>query len=141
MNTMLSREIAQLCDEYNIGIFSPVSPQTVADRNIYVGELTRVPEEALLILETAGPPPHTYIDAEYKVLDFWARSPHTNVAYNMLQNVQNTFHRKYSYDTLNWHIAFSHALGTIVDVDRDVEGGKLFRLSVQFICRNINNVS
>lgn len=137
----LVREIAQKCQDYGIGVFEPVSPQTIADRTIWVGELPDSAVQAIWLVESPSPPPHNYVDTEYTVIDFWVRSPNTDQAHALLELVYNTFHRKYSYDTANWHISFSRALGSIVDVDRDIEGGKLFRLSVQFICRNLNNVS
>lgn len=141
MSTMLAREIAELCQNFQIGIFEPVAPQTIADRNIFVGELPQNVNEGMFIMSVQSPPPHEYIDTEYPILDFWVRSPHTDRAYALLELVFNNFNRRYSYNTANWHIYFSQALGTIVDVDRDRENGKLFRLSVQFTCRNLNNIS
>lgn len=134
---MLAKEIAQLCENLQIGVFSG-PPST---RTIWVGELPDDATEAIWIVEAPSPPPHNYIDTEYIVLDFWARSPKTDRAHALMELVFNNFHRRYHYDTANWHIAFSRALGSIVDADRDREGGKLFRLSVQFISRNLNNVS
>lgn len=134
---MLAKEIAELCENFQIGTFSTA---TAANRTIFVGLLPDEAVEALWIVETPSPPPHNYVDTEYTVLDFWARSPKTDRAHAILELVYNNFHRRYGYETANWHIYFSRALGSIVDVDRE-EGGKLFRLSVQFICRNLNNVS
>lgn len=134
---MLTREIAELCENFQIGTFAG-SPTT---RTIFVGELPEDATEAIFIVEAPSPPPHQYVDTEYTVLDFWARSPKTDRAHALLEMVFNNFHRRYHYDTANWHIAFSQALGSIVDVDRDRESGKLYRLSVQFICRNLNNHS
>lgn len=137
VSRMLSKEIAQLCQNFGIGIFAGQDD----GGTLFVGELSELPPEAVWVVESPAPPPHTYIDTEYTILDFWSRSPHTDRGHALLELVYNSFHRRYSYDTANWHIAFSHALGSIVDVDRDREGGKLFRLSVQFICRNLNNLS
>lgn len=134
---MLASEIAQLCENFQIGTFAG-SPAT---RTIFVGEMDEAPTEALFIVEAPSPPPHDYVDTEYTVLDFWARSPKTDRAHAILELVYNNFHRRYGYATANWTIYFSRALGSIVDVDRDREGGKLLRLSVQFICRNLNNLS
>lgn len=134
----LVKELAQLCENFGMGIYSPADPD---NRTIFTGELPQDVVEALWLVEAPSPPPHNYIDTEYTVIDFWVRSPHTDRAHALLELVYNTFHRRYSYDTANWHISFSRALGSIVDVDRDRENGKLFRLSVQFICRNLNNVS
>lgn len=137
----LVREIAQKTQDFGIGVFEPVPPLTVADRTIWVGELPETAEEALWLVEAPSPPPHDYVDTEYTVIDFWVRSAHTERAHALLEQVYSNFHRRYGYRTANWTIYFSRALGSIVDIDRDREGGKLFRLSVQFICRNLNNVS
>lgn len=134
---MLAHEIAELLENWGIGKISGDG----SDRTIFVGELPPDATEAIWLVESPSPPPHSYIDTEYDVIDFWARSPETDRAHSLLEQVYKNLHRRYSYDTLNYHIAFSHALGTIIDVDRDREGGKLYRLSVQFICRNLNNLS
>lgn len=144
----LVKELAQLCHNFGIGVYSTADP---AQRTIFTGEMPASVRssagvdtpviEALWLIEVPSPPPHNYIDAEYTVIDFWSRSPKTARAHGLLEEVYNQFHRRYHYETANWHIAFSRALGSIVDVDRDRENGKLFRLSVQFICRNLNNLS
>jgi hypothetical protein len=134
----LVKEIAELCQNYGFGIYATADPTA---RTIFTGELPENVVEGIWLVEAPSPAPHNYIDTEYTVIDFWSRSPKTTRGHAMLEQVYNTFHRKYSYDTANWHIAFSRSLGSIVDVDRDQENGKLFRLSVQFICRNLNNIS
>lgn len=135
---MLVKEIAELCHNFQIGTFSTTTP---TDRTIFVGELPDFATEAIWLVESPSPPPHQYVDTEYTVIDFWARSAKSDRAHALLELVYNNFHRRYGYATANWTIYFSRALGSIVDVDRDLEGGKLFRLSVQFLCRNLNNLS
>lgn len=135
---MLAREIAQLCENYGIGKFASA---TGTDRTIFIGELPQTVNEGIFIIESASPPPHQYIATEYPILDFWSRSPETDRAHNLLELVYTNFHRASGRRTANWEIFYSHALGSIVDADRDAEGGKLYRLSVQFICRNLNVVN
>lgn len=141
MSQMLVREVAELAQNLGIGVFEPVPPHTAADRTIWVGDLPETATEAVWLVEVPSPPPHDYVDTEYPIIDFWARSPTTDRAHALLELVYSNFHRRYGYSTANWTIYFSRALGSIVDVDRDANGGKLFRLSVQFICRNLNNLS
>lgn len=138
MSQRLAKEIAELLDASNIGIYSTSDPTT---RNIFTGMLPADVKEGIFIVESASPPPHEYIDTEYPILDFWARSDSTDRAHTLLEQVYGLLHRKNGYTTANWYIYNSSALGAIVDVDRDREAGKLYRLSVQFICRNLNNVS
>lgn len=136
--SMLAREIAAYLESRGCGVFLTATPE---DRTIFVGEWPADVVDGLLLLDVPSPPPHQYIDTEYPVIDFWARSPYTDLAYAKLEAVFEILHRNYAYQTGNWLIHFSRALGNISDVDRDIEGGKLLRLSVQFICRNLNHVS
>lgn len=136
--TMFEREIALDMQVAGIGVFATADPAT---RNIYAGELPESVVEGIYVLSSPSPPPHQYIDTEYLVVDFWARSPHTDRAYDLLERVFELYHRRYDFMTAHWHIQFSQALGRIQDTNRDLEGGKLFRLSIQFICRNLNHVS
>jgi hypothetical protein len=114
---------------------------TVADRNVFVGTLPEDVQECLMIVASASPPPHQYIDTEYLVIDFWSRSAHTDRSKALLRSVYELYHRRYAYDLGDWYVSFSQALGSIVDADRDAEGSKVYRLSVQFICRNTNHTS
>lgn len=137
-STRLVKEIAQLCQTMDIGIYATPDPSL---RTIYTGQFPENVTEGIWLVESPSPPPHEYVDTEYTVIDFWARSPKSLRSHALLELVYENFHRRYAYQTANWTIYFSRALGSIVDVDRDAEGGKLFRLSVQFICRNLNNLS
>ena len=109
--------------------------------DIFNGELPQDVTKGFFIVPSAGPAPEKYIDHEYIVIDFWYRSPYTGEAKAKMRELYNKFHRNYHYDTSNWHIFFSEALSGVQDFDRDGEGGKLLRLSIQFICRNINSIS
>jgi hypothetical protein len=109
--------------------------------DIFNGELPQGTVKGFFIVPSQSPSPELYIDHEYLVIDFWYRSPYTNEAKAKMRELYSKFHRAYNTDTANWHIFFSEALGGVMDMDRDAEGGKLLKLSVQFICRNINSIS
>lgn len=133
----LSTEIARDCQARGVGTFD--GPE--ASRTIYAGELPQEVITGLMIIEAPSPPPHKYVDTEYPILDFWARSASTVDAKALMRKVFDLYHRRYSFYTDNWYIEWSQALGNIVDVDRDRNSGKLLRLSVQFFVRNRNHVS
>lgn len=135
---MLAREIAIILQAGGVGTFGTTNPDL---RDIYVGEMPYQTNEGLYIIEVPSPPPHQYIDTEYTVLDFWYRSAHTDRAHDKLETVFELLHRRYDYQAGRWFVYFSQALGGIVDADRDIESGKLYRLSIQFICRNLNHLS
>jgi hypothetical protein len=131
-------EVAEHAANNGMGVFGTSNPD---NRTIFWGEMPANTTEGLLLIDVPSPAPHVYVDTEYLIIDFWARSPDSDRAKALLRQVYNTYHRHYNWDTTNWHIYFSKALGNIIDADRDREGGKLLRLSIQFICRNLNNVS
>ena len=109
--------------------------------DIFNGQLPQGVVKGFYIVPSQSPSPEKYIDHEYPVIDFWYRSPYTGEAKAKMRELYTKFHRAYNMDTANWHIFFSEALGGSMDMDRDAEGGKLEKLSVQFICRNINSIS
>ena len=132
----LAREVADLMEANGIGIINDA-----ANRNLFVGELPYNEIDGIFLIPTQGPPPHQYVDTEYPIIDVWVRHPKTPLAWETMAKVQSTLHRRHHYQIGDWYVYFSQALGSIIDIDRDIEGGKLLRLSLQFICRNLNNVS
>lgn len=144
----LEVEIAIDMHNRGLGIYNTSDPSL---RTIFVGEMpdtvknlsgVDVPVvEGITLINVPSPQPHQYIDTEYPIIDFWARSPHSDRSKALLRSVFETYHRRYHLETDSWLIDFCQALGNIMDVDRDPNGGKLYRLSVQFICRNLSHVS
>lgn len=138
MSQRLAKEIAEMLDAAGVGIYSTTDPTT---RTIFTGRLPAGVREGINIVESIGAPPHEYTDQQYPTLDFYSRSDSPDQGHYLLELVFNLLHRRNGYTTTNWYVYNSSALGDIVDIDEDRETGKLYRLSVQFICRNLNNVS
>lgn len=109
--------------------------------NIFVGQLPENVSQGMFLVESVGNPPNIWVDTEEPIIDFWMRSDHTDAAYKKLRDVYNIYHRRANYSLNDWYIYFSHALSGVQDMDRETESGKLFKLSILFECRNINNVS
>lgn len=141
-------EVAEDAANHGFGVFGTNDPSL---RTIFWGEMPAsvrgidglehsIPE-GILLIDVSSPPPEQYIDTEHLIIDFWVKSPHSDRAKAMMRNIYNTYHRRNNWDTTNWHVYWSRALGNIIDADRDREGSKLLRLSIQFICRNLNNIS
>jgi hypothetical protein len=134
----LTQELAIDMANRGMGVFDTDDPTL---RTIFVGDFPEGVKEGLFLVAVPSPPPEHYIDTQYPVIDVWARSPHSDRALALLRMVYDTYNRRYDWTTTNWHVYFSAVLGDIVDADRDSEGGKFFRLSIQFTCRNLNNIS
>ncbi len=131
-------EVARDMAAHNLGVFGTSDPN---DRTIYWGEMPAECKEGLLLVDSPGLAPHQYIDTEWQLIDVWAKAASSYDAKALLRRVYNTYHRRYDWNTSNWHVYWSKATGPIIDVNRNQEGSKLFRLSIQFMCRNLNNIS
>ena len=134
----LADHLASDFDNRNFGVYDTSDD---ALRTIYYGEWGDDTAEGLLVVSSPSPPPHQYIDTEYTVVDIFGISPHTDRAINLLRQVYNAYDRAYGYTLGDWYVYNSHALGTIIDTGRTRENSKEFKLSVQFRCRNLYNVS
>lgn len=134
----LEVELAIQLHNAGIGVYGTADESL---RTLFIGEWPEKVIEGIMLIPVPTPPPHEYIDTEYKVIDFWARSPHTDRAKALLREVFEFYFRRAQFSTGNWYVSFAKILGDMVDADRDNENGKLYRLSVQFICRNLNHFS
>lgn len=132
MNQDIAQEIMEFLEARGIGTLGT---------DMFIGTLPEEVTSGLYIVAAPSPAPHQYLDTLSIDYDFWYRHPKSNLAYQKLMDVYNLLHRKENWNTDNYHVYFSHALGQIKDNDRDREGGKLYSLSVQFIARNTNIVS
>lgn len=131
-NSLLMDKIADELQSNGIG---------TVDTDIFIGQLPQEVEQGMFLVEVPGNPPNMWVDTEEPVIDFWMRSDHTAAAYKKLRDVYNLYHRRANYPLGDWYIYFSHALTNVQDMDRERESGKLFKVSILFECRNINNVS
>ena len=132
MNNSLISEVASKLQDWGFG---------TVGTDLFIGSLPETVATGCMIVNAPSPEPHKYLDTEDQIIDFWYRADHSDYAYTKMRDLYNLLHRRANYNTLSYHIYFSNALGSIRDADRDIEGGKMLQLSVQFKCRNINNVS
>lgn len=132
MDNVLITEIASKLEDWGFG---------TRGTDIFIGNMPETISEGLLMIDAPSPEPHKYLDTEDAVIDFRYRSDHTDQAQRKMRELYNLLHRRANWQTLSYYIYFSNALSLPRDADRDLEGGKMLILSVQFKCRNNNNVS
>lgn len=120
----LAQEIATFLEEENIG--------TVGG-DIFIGDLTAREENGLYILNEPSPEPNRALQIYDQVIGFWTRYKKTNTGYAKLQEVQDLLHQRSNYLLTPYYVFFSHNMGMIEDMDRDVQRRKLHKLSVRFI--------
>lgn len=129
---LFANEIAHYLEDNSSGIFDIGE----GDTNLKVGELERG-RDGVFIVENLNQPPDPEIPLEYYQLDFMFVNTKSDLAFSQAQFVYDLFHQAHHYDTTSFKIHFSHSVGQIVDLDRDLEGRKLLRLSVLFIAMEL----
>lgn len=120
------------------GVFGTSDPE---QRTIFVGNMPPEVTEGIMLVMVNSPSPERYIDTEYQLIDVWVKSPKTDRAFDIIREIYNAYNRRYNWGTDSWHVYFSDSIGSTYDASRNGEGSKLLRLSLQFMCRNLNNVS
>jgi len=108
-------------DETNLTIYRSKAPAKV--------------EDMVWIVESPSPAQNSAIGYYEQNLDFWARFRLTDSARSALEEIQELFHRKVSFDTTNFHVYLSVLNSLIVDMGEDIEGRKLYQLPMRFIYR------
>jgi hypothetical protein len=130
MNTNdFSKEIAQL-------IVDEFSSDFTLGSSLFLGDLP-YDTEGVEIVQSASPLPDMETPIEYRQLDFVARYKKTNTAIEKLSKIYSFLHQNAHYYTNTYVIHFSHATGNIEDIDRDIEGRKLMRISILFIINSL----
>lgn len=108
--------------------------------NLKIGELV-LDTNGVFVEASPSPQPDKTTAEERQIIDFTSRDPDSDRAYQLLREIYEIFHRRQNYETDNYHIYFSNALDQPMDLDRDAEGGKVWKLSVLFIYSNLNLIS
>lgn len=130
--TPFVKEICQYLAANSSGVFTFGTGNT----NLKAGELVR-DVDGVFAVPSPSPEPDRDVIYETHIIDFWARNKNTATAYEQLRTIYNLFHQNHHYPTNLYLIEYSHALGQPEDQDRDAEGGKLLRLSVEFLIRQL----
>jgi len=82
-----------------------------------------------------------YQGLKYETIDFWIRNTSYEAGYQLTRDIIDLLHRLSNWETTDFHIFFSHAMGGVEDLDRDGEGKRIFKVSVRFIFRKLTEIS
>jgi hypothetical protein len=121
---------------YEIAEYVGSNTSLTLNTDLRVGEL-ELGAEGIYVVQGSIDEPDRETPILYGQLDFWARYKRTETCYTKLFEINSLLHQNYNYSTTTYLIHFSHALGSIDDMDRDGEGRKLLKLSVRFIYYNL----
>lgn len=120
----LIEEIADLLASQGVG---------TVNTDIFIGDIEHNKENGLFLINEPSPEPNQAIQIYDQVIGFWSRYKKTNLGYSKLKSVQDVLHQRSNYTLASYHVFFSHNLGMIDDMDRDVQERKLHKLSMRFI--------
>lgn len=109
--------------------------------NLKLGELVRGIEGTFAVA-VPSEAPSMYSPLETHTIDFWSVNSNGAQAYDDLQYVYNLFHQRYltqtpQFTTTSFQVYSAAAQGQIEDMDRDIEGRHLFRLTITFVTQNL----
>ncbi len=103
----------------------------VVGTNLMIGELLRG-VEGVFLTTSSGSEPDRYLPTFNETIDFWSIYKDSEDGYNILKTLYFLLHRREHYNLTSYHVYYSNALGQIADFDRDAEGRKIWKLTVDF---------
>jgi len=115
-----------------------IDEEVASSGSIFIGNM----DNSGIILTTGGNESQDmYQGLRYETIDFWVRNASYEAGYQQARDIIDLLHRLSNWETTNYHVFFSHALGGVEDLDRDGEGKKIFKVSIRFIFRNLTDIS
>lgn len=107
----------------------------VAGEELFIGQMPVDVSECVAVMYAPSPIPNQALQVYEQTLDFWSRNKNSDAGYGKLFAIMSLLHQAQNYEVEGYHVYFSNALGLIDDNDRDIEGRKLYKLSIRFIYR------
>lgn len=108
--------------------------------NLFAGEL-KMGVNGVFVVAAPSEQPDKETGIIYQTIDFWSRNEDTQKGYDHLIAIYNFFDRRHHYTTDHYYIHLSHNLGQIEDMDKDLQGAKLLKLSTRFIMISTQAIS
>lgn len=109
--------------------------------DIFIGELPFDKSDIISLIYGVSPDPDKSVAYYEQSIDIWARFKTYDAGYQKLMEIFNLLHRAEHYDIEGFHIYLSYSSGMIEDLDRDQERRHLFKLTISFVYRKIEEIS
>lgn len=109
------------------------------DKNLKLGEI-EAGHNGVFASEAPGIAPDMETPIEYWSIDFWSVNTDEDAAHQDLRTIHQLFHQGNdfeAYSTTSWQIYFSYAENSIMDMGRNRENKKMFKLTILFISRSL----
>lgn len=126
----IAYEMAQYLDDAGFGTLGT---------DIFVGQIP-AEQDGIYIVRASGAL-NTYVPIESTLLDIYIKDTSASTAITNLESIKRYVHRMYDTQTANSNIYSILVLGDVDDVSRDLEYNKVFKISVQVMCRDNNLIS
>lgn len=104
--------------------------------NMFISNMPPTLNNIIMLTYQLSPTPNPSIKYYTQYIDVWTRYSKEIDGYNKLISIQELLHTKANYTMGNWHIYISASLGSIEDLDRDIENRKLQKLTLSFTYRD-----
>lgn len=107
--------------------------------DIFIGTL---PDETNgIYIDRVGGTMNNYLPLEEAVLAIYVMDTSSATAISTIESIKRTFHRHLETATANCVIYTILALGDIEDLDRDINFGKIYKLTLQITHRSVGLIS
>lgn len=102
--------------------------------SLMFGEMIRGMSGVFIVDEQTGPPNIYQKSLEDHVILFWGQSADAKQAWDWLNEIYELFHIIENIQISDWYIFLSRADTQIQDMDRDIEGFKLWQVRIDVTC-------
>lgn len=107
--------------------------------DIFIGQ---IPDETNgLYIVNAGGQLNNYVPIEESVVDIYAKNTSATEAVTLLENIKAFIHRMHSTELGDAYFYSFLVIGNVVDVARDLEYAKIYKLTLQVISRDTGIIS
>lgn len=113
----------------------------VPGTDLFIGEFPPDGDNMVMVFAAGGDVPDMYVDTKYATIDIWVRDRNSDGGYTRLLGIFNILQRMQNVKLTQYYVYFLHAMTDILDMDRDAQGRKLYKITFRVIYRDTYGVS
>lgn len=130
MNTDILSEFADILETQGLG---------TVGTNIFIGQLPA--ETNGIYLERIGGSMNMYLPIEETIVNLYVQNTSSQSAINTIETIKRTFHRHLETGTDNSFIYTILVIGDVDDLGRDLDYGKIYKVTLQIQHRSKTLIS
>ncbi len=109
--------------------------------DLFAGHMVPNPDNVVMVFSSGGGEQDMYLDTQYALIDVWVRDRHSDAGYDKLLRIFEMLHRMGNVQLDRYYLYFMHATSNILDMDRDSQTRKLYKITFRAIYRDTLVVS